>query len=110
MQQIVHTVMLSLKPSLCITIDQIPNIINIKIRCRNWDHDDRDDEQKIGRYCFLGNKTKRGVTTIVYYGKNWKTKDKTMIYEIRLGFGSQLCVEKVLASYNVRPKTIPLIR
>jgi len=33
-----------------------------------------------------------------------------MIYEIRLGSGDRLRVEKVLASYSVCLKTVPLIK
>jgi len=40
-----------------------------------------------------------------------KTKiKKKKVYEPSLGFGNQLRVGNVLTSYNVCPKTIPLIK
>ena len=57
-------------------------------------------------------KTEFGVATIVYSGKLQKNKkDKTMSAKNpNFGFGSRLRVGKVLAPYNVRPKTVPLIK
>jgi len=42
-------------------------------------------------------------------GNYRKIKNKND-YEPNSRFGSQLCVGKVLASHNARPKTVPLIK
>jgi len=52
------------------------------------------------------NLSKRGVATIIYYGK---TKENKMVCKTRLKSGSWLRVRKVLTPYNARPKTRPLI-
>jgi len=63
----------------------------------------RDDENNL--------KKNRGVATVVYYGKLWKTIKKSKVCEkLEFGSGSRLRVGKVLAPHNARPKTIPLIK
>jgi len=39
-----------------------------------------------------------------------KIKEKETIYETKLGSESRLHVGKVLAPYNVRPNTVPLVK
>jgi len=53
----------------------------------------------------------RGVATIVFVEKLWKTKenkDKASLQKPDCESGSQLLVEKVLAPHSARLKTVPL--
>jgi len=49
-------------------------------------------------------KTKFGVAIIVYLGK--LRKKKQGLQKPDFGSGSRLCVRKVLAPHNIRPKTL----
>jgi len=49
----------------------------------------------------------RRVATIVYYGKLQKNQKSDL--RTKLKSGSRLRVGKVLAPYNARPRTVPLI-
>jgi len=65
--------------------------------CRNRGHD--GDGEKNFKF--------RRVATIVYYGKLQKNQKSDL--RTKLKSGSRLRVGKVLAPYNARPKTVPLI-